>query len=310
MIDISFIVVTYNPSIDKVKKTLSSILKQKHIEYEIIISDDGSKEFPEREIVEYFEKNNFKEYQILLSENNEGTVKNYLKGLEKAKAKYVKGISPGDCLFDEETIANWLMAIKEKNAIYSYGNAVYYENNSENIEVVRRDQTPYYSGILNSKMHNLIKIDYLLLKDQILGASLITEKETTIKYIKKIENKIKYTEDCIFRIMIADDIFPHHYDENVIWYEANTGISSGKEDKWGRIIRQEVNISDEIINEEGSLKGYLKSGFNTCVKKQDKRRLRYIIFPVLILLDIQKRLFKKKTSFADIEKYTTITNLK
>ena len=41
--DISVIIVTYNPKWEKLRTTILSILFQKNINIEIIVSDDGSK---------------------------------------------------------------------------------------------------------------------------------------------------------------------------------------------------------------------------------------------------------------------------
>ena len=40
---VSVVVITYEPSIDKLLATLSSIIRQNSILFELIISDDGSK---------------------------------------------------------------------------------------------------------------------------------------------------------------------------------------------------------------------------------------------------------------------------
>ena len=42
MIDVSVIVVMYNPVLDKLYKTLDSIICQKGVSFEIILCDDGS----------------------------------------------------------------------------------------------------------------------------------------------------------------------------------------------------------------------------------------------------------------------------
>ena len=44
MMRFSIILLTYNVDMDEVKLTLKSILEQKFTDYEIVVSDDGSKE--------------------------------------------------------------------------------------------------------------------------------------------------------------------------------------------------------------------------------------------------------------------------
>ena len=76
MYDFSVVVCTYNSDIDKLFLTLKSILRQKNITYEIIITDDGSSFLEMSRIIEWFQKNNFNDYVIVANPVNLGTVKN------------------------------------------------------------------------------------------------------------------------------------------------------------------------------------------------------------------------------------------
>ena len=58
-IDLSAVIVTYNPNTNKLLTTIKSVLIQRDINLEIIISDDGSKTFPEKEVKDFFERYNF-----------------------------------------------------------------------------------------------------------------------------------------------------------------------------------------------------------------------------------------------------------
>ena len=56
---ISVLVLSYNSDIDKLYLTLKSIIKQKIDDFEIVVSDDGSKDNHEQELAEYFKQNDF-----------------------------------------------------------------------------------------------------------------------------------------------------------------------------------------------------------------------------------------------------------
>lgn len=92
--DFSVVIATFNPDYNKLFYTINSIIRQHNCEYEIIISDDGSLDFDIDIINKYFEKVGFKKYLILANKKNEGTVKNFIKGIEKATGKYIKLLSP------------------------------------------------------------------------------------------------------------------------------------------------------------------------------------------------------------------------
>ena len=79
---ISVLVLSYNSDIDKLYLTLKSIIKQKIDDFEIVVSDDGSKDNHEQELAEYFKQNDFSNYKLVMNEQNRGTVQNILSGLK------------------------------------------------------------------------------------------------------------------------------------------------------------------------------------------------------------------------------------
>ena len=78
---------TYNPSWDKCVFTLDSILRQKDITFELIVTDDGSKTNQFEKFTDYFESKGFEDYQMACHEVNNGTVKNFYDGIKIAKGK-------------------------------------------------------------------------------------------------------------------------------------------------------------------------------------------------------------------------------
>ena len=122
---ISVVVLTYNSKLDDIEKTILSIIKQKGVNFEIIIADDGSKENYFNNIKEIFEKNSFQHYQFIGSEKNNGTCKNYYNAIEIAKGEYIKPISPQDLLYNDTTLCDWYHFVKENQIRVSFGNAIY-----------------------------------------------------------------------------------------------------------------------------------------------------------------------------------------
>ena len=59
MKEVSVVLVTYNTKWEKTRRTLESILMQKKIDFEIVISDDGSEITNYEKIIEFFRENNF-----------------------------------------------------------------------------------------------------------------------------------------------------------------------------------------------------------------------------------------------------------
>ena len=132
--DLTVIVVTYNSSWEKLRRTLNSILYQKKVKIELIIADDGSKNNWFRETTEYI--GNSIKVLLLPSEQNMGTVKNIYRAALKASAPYIKTISPGDYFYSEYTVYKWLKYIVFNNSKVSFGRAVYYSSQDGKINII------------------------------------------------------------------------------------------------------------------------------------------------------------------------------
>ena len=113
--DVSIICCTYNSDINKLAITLNSLLNQDGCSFEVIIADDGSVDNHKDFICNYFKRFNFQDYKLCLNKDNKGTVKNIFKAIKLADGKYIKPISPGDCLYCETTLKN-LIAFANQNA--------------------------------------------------------------------------------------------------------------------------------------------------------------------------------------------------
>ena len=113
--DISIGVLTYQPDYEKLLVTLTSVIQQQGCRYEIVVGDEGSSNFEEREIELWLLRHGFKDYTILRSSENKGTVHNVMNVLDAAQGCYVKLISPGDYLYSEHVLADMLRFMEEKS---------------------------------------------------------------------------------------------------------------------------------------------------------------------------------------------------
>lgn len=102
----SIILMHYNQS-KYIFGALDSILGQTYNNYEIIITDDKSKFFPEKELREYFEKRNFRNYQLIVNKKNIGTVKTLHKAIKKCTGEYILFFAADDELYDNKIIEKY-----------------------------------------------------------------------------------------------------------------------------------------------------------------------------------------------------------
>ena len=291
---ISFIVATYNSKFDKIVETLDSILIQKNVQIEIIIADDGSEYNFFTEIKEYFEKRGISDYKLVGHEQNVGTCSNIFDGLKEAKYEYIKLISPGDMLYDENVICNWIIHIKDNNAKISFGNIVAYrlkDNEKEYISVKERPvNKSIYKKVKNDRAR---KINYILLNDTPVGAAFISSKDLLDKYLRKIVGKVRYAEDFSYRLMVIDNILINYYDNPVILYEHGSGISTSKNDKWAKLLDKDLKAANQVILEEYSNNDGFSRKYSKILKKDNEKitkLLKAIYFPEYIYWNIRKKI--------------------
>ncbi|MCR4690783.1 MAG: glycosyltransferase family 2 protein [Lachnospiraceae bacterium] len=297
---LTVLVCTYNPVWEKLKRTLLSILKQSYEDYEIIVTDDGSKENCFEEAKQLFDSAGFADYQLTCLEQNGGTVKNIKNGLAHAKGEYVKCISPGDNLFAADTLECWMEYIESRRADVCFGNAVYYRKEGEDLQCIGETKYPVngkiYDRPMTEKKFRQMLLNYICLKDTPNGAVFIVKTDLFRQYLDRLPAEVKYAEDNAYRLMVADRGDFCYYDRNVIWYEFGTGIStSDKENKWAKIIEAEVNAT---------LSKMPKCLGDTGFEKRMKRlihggnaysALKYFILPELIGWKIRKMCCKTCT---------------
>ena len=235
---VTVIVLVYNPIWEKLKSTLLSILCQQNIKYQIILSDDGSEQDCFDQAIDLFKKHHIDDYKLIKNKTNLGTVKNTSLALLSANGEYTYIISPGDMLYDNNTLKNlYDFAIGEQIDV-CFGNAIYYNLSDNKPHIIsdhinaparpwlfaqpKKAQTAFFTG------------------NYILGATFFRKTEIAIKYMRKIENISRYVEDnTTTAFMLADGIRIHHFDNYVIWYEYGVGVSTNQDERWKKLLEQD-----------------------------------------------------------------------
>lgn len=283
--DISVIVLTYNPDYKKLFNTLKSIINQKECNMEVIVSDDGSSTFDKQLIVNWMQKNNFNNYTILDNKINMGTVKNVYNSVKIAKGKYVKLISPGDYLYCNNVLKKILDYMKENEYDICFGKAVYYFINDKNeISILNKTNPIDLRPYINND-YRKIKKNYLYYQDYILGAAIVCKTDLFYRYILKIKDNIKFAEDCSYIMMIADKITINFWNDYIIWYECNAGISTSGSPLWSQKLQLDNSQCFKmIVKEHPEYKKNCKVHYNENYNKdfifrlKRKSRLLYLKF--------------------------------
>lgn len=249
--NVSIIVATYNPKLEKVKSTLFSAINQKNITFEIIVTDDGSAVDYFDEIEAFFKRNKFYNYKLIKNKTNIGTVKNFYNALKKAKGEYVFATSPGDLLYDENTLVDLYDFAQNKNVEICFGDAVYYSNDKNNLQILKQyNNAPLKSEIFDEDKSLIFQKIGFFSGNGILGASFFRKKEAAIKYIGAIENVCKYVEDnTSTAFALANNVRIYHLKRYVVWYEYGTGVSTSKNLEWKNLLKKDFDESFKKLYE-------------------------------------------------------------
>lgn len=298
---VSVIMLIYNADYLRIKATLKSIVIQKNIELELIIADDGSNISYEEEIKKFLSDYANIPFMYLKSKKNMGTVLNFCKGVQKAKGKYVKPISPGDCFYDADSLKKIVDFMETNYAKVAFGLAAFYfRTDSNNITVVPKNSPELYRDYDKTKYRQKRIINNLLIyKDNILGAGLCYEKNTLTKYLEIITNRVCYVEDFVTYFMAVDGIQIYCFSEYMLWYEFGEGVSTGVSKEWDYRIWKDREVCFEILGERERTKivNTAQLLHKTYVFKNVflKKLVRILIEPRLIIFKLRKKSVSKMT---------------
>ncbi len=295
---ITVLIATYNPSIEKLLNTIRSIIFQEGLSIEIIITDDGSAIFPKKEVDELFYKYEFDKYRVVLNDENAGTVKNLLSGIEISSGEYIKLISPGDYFYSKYALRELYNVACSKNSDIVFGDVVYYDEFSSEMKAIKhlacpQNVYPYLKDNMKSAIYN-----YLIINDTIHGVSTLCKKKVLENYLLKASGRVLYAEDCLYRIMINEGLKFSYCPHNVVLYGYGGGISTGKENNWSKIIHNDLKETDKYItNNIGKID---KKIFVLAVKYRESKNidifLRLVLkSPIFAIFKIRNKLLKRYT---------------
>lgn len=285
---ISVICLTYNSDVTKTLTTLNSVIKQKNCDFELIIADDGSKENNVDVIEKFFKSNNFVNYKIRANKINQGIIGNYLSAIELAKGKYIKYISPGDYLYDEFTLRKCLGFMSQYHAELAFGKAVYYSNENNKLEILTRKNpvlTEVYDANKKDYDFDVVLKNLILWQDGILGAAVIADRLVFEKYLREIFGKVKYIEDnTIMPLATLDKKRIYFFDEYILWYECDSGISTNSNRGFKETIYLDFLKCYEYLLEKDCKNRIIKLAY--LKQKYSVQKKRFLLFFVNKISDV------------------------
>lgn len=246
---VSVLVCTYEQEWEKLKMTLDSIICQKGVDFEIIVSDDGSKINHCDAVTEYFQDKMFTDYTFITSEINTGIVKNTIRALAACRKQFVKFISPGDCILEEDTLCRWIAFLRESGKRWSFADVVPYKRDGGVICKASMEEHPRLKEDYKKGVDEISRWNYVVLSDIAVGAAMILEFDLFREYLAKIDGRVVYAEDNIFRLMMYDGVVGAYYPKGTILYEVGCGISTSGDSEWDKLISKDWHETIKIMKE-------------------------------------------------------------
>lgn len=280
--DVSVLICTYNANWKKLKVTLKSILLSEDINYQIVVSDDGSKcaFFPE--IEHFLQLNGFNNFRLVLHDSNQGTVRNVISGLDECTGQYVKLISPGDFLAGKYVLKKWVEQIKETNTVVSFCDAIYYSMNNNKVIIKTEKAHPQVFCAWGGK--GCLRKYYLLYDDIGLGAATLCNTGELKKYLEMLKNSVIFAEDNVYRLMAACGENFSFYNEPCIYYEYGSGISTLCNHMWSQYLAKDWEATDQLILDNDRVDSTTKHWIIIKKKKKNsiglvRKLLIYLTYP-------------------------------
>ncbi|MDE7434621.1 MAG: glycosyltransferase family 2 protein [Lachnospiraceae bacterium] len=256
----TILIVTYHPIWDKLKLTLDSVLRQTFTDYEIVVSDDGSEDNCFDRITEYFKEKQFTRYRLVEHAKNQGTVKNLLDGVEHSSGKYIRDFGPGDLFYHAHTLQRVYDFMEGSGCEACFGLMRGYCVQEDG--AIRYTDFPHPFDIEAYRRADgeRIQKNLVLYRDNASGAATCYTKAFFAEYLKRIEGTVKYTEDILQILAGLDNRAFHSFPDYLVWYEADTGVSTKKKSSFAELLAQDVERFYEMVQRE--------YGGNKYVKKQ------------------------------------------
>ncbi len=226
---LTVIILQYRPDFAALRRTLASLAMQTTRDFEVVVADDGSEQDYFAETKAYLEAHGIHPAAFVKAEKNGGTVKNLLGGLRRSTGRWVFAPSPGDYLYDVDTL-RWLLETLQRDEprVGFGGLAAYCERAGTPCQLpgdTPFDKAPYQPGRYDAAR---AKRNMLLYDDGICGAALFYERELLENTLTKMQDRVLLAEDFSARLFTVEKIPIAHYDRLITWYEMGTGVSTDK----------------------------------------------------------------------------------
>ena len=247
------IVLTHYNQMKYIYEAIDSILIQKYDNIELIITDDCSKEFNKKDITDYIKANDerkiIKKLNIIINDNNLGTVKTLNKALSKYTGDYIMFFAADDALYNENVILNLVKSFEKYNyGIITAQSFLYDEDLFENNGPYVNKKQAYKN---NKKTPHELYVN--MAKNCIYAAGSTAYKKEVFEKNGTFDEKYKLVEDWSYWLKLLRNNEIIFFVDVPVLKHRDGGVSHNNSNKIPPHVRQYykdlINIhNNEIIN--------------------------------------------------------------
>ena len=243
----SVITLTYT-NFKHLKETILSVCAQDYHDIEYIICDDGSKDFPEEQIIQWIESNkgpNIRQYKIFRQTDNVGTVRNINYAYRHAEGDYFINLSCGDVFFETDTVSKIADRMYSRDAKLMLTSRVMYKGAFEPVGLV-----PHYFD-----REKLVKIKskeeqyHEFIKTALYGIAsgcVLCSSRAVMEELEFFDERFFLWEDGPFLAKYLKKHRLEYCPELItIWYEQG-GVSTGGIKELSAVLQKDTMLFNEI----------------------------------------------------------------
>ena len=294
----SVITLTYT-NFKHLKETILSVCAQDYHDIEYIICDDGSKDFPEEQIIQWIESNkgpNIRQYKIFRQTDNVGTVRNINYAYRHAEGDYFINLSCGDVFFETDTVSKIADRMYSRDAKLMLTSRVMYKGAFEPVGVVPhyfdrekllkiRSREEQYHEFMKTALYGIAS-----------GCALCSSREAMEEMEFFDERYVLWEDGPLFAKYLKKNCLDYCPELISIWYEQG-GVSTGGIKMLSPVLQRDTILfnENERIGTHSPLTPYeeQKKKFMQArreAKTKGQKVLSYVRYPFQAIPFLEKKL--------------------
>lgn len=237
-----------------VNEALNSVFMQNYQSIELIVSNDGSDDFDEAEVLKYISENktdNIIRFRVNNNVSNLGTCKHLNKVKSMASGQYIMFMAADDALYDEDSVSKIVEAFQKNGApLFVCGKCGMYDCDMDKRDLV----VPIDS--VRGKLINLSPEELYrdLSTDMFIPTAATTYNMKAFDILGDFDERVFLVEDWAFFLKAFRSGYKPYYLNELVSKHRDGGLAHGNASNVSQI--SQFFLSDEIIIMEIELLPY------------------------------------------------------